>query len=189
VTERIPKSARTRQRLAEVALDLFETAGYEATTTAQIAAAAGVSEMTLFRHFASKDRLLLNDPYDPVIADAVAQQPHDLPALARIANGVRASWRAIPAPAEAAVRRRLRIAATTPALAGAIRSHTRDTEAAVAHALTTTGIDPAVARTAAAAALGALTESLTEWAAAEDGSTIGDAIHRALGVLDEAGSR
>ena len=180
---------RTRQRLLEAALALFEARGYAQTTTAQIAEAAGVSEMTLFRHFPSKDRLLLDDPYDPLIAAAVADQPAATPAIARIAAGVRAAWRAVPAPAEAAVRRRVRIAAITPGLAGAIRASTRDTEEAIAEALASTGTDPMAARIAAAAALAALTEALTGWAASEEDAGLGDAIQLALSVLDGPGQR
>ena len=46
---------RTRARLLAAALDLFARQGYERTTVAQIAAAAGVTEMTFYRHFGSKE--------------------------------------------------------------------------------------------------------------------------------------
>ena len=51
----VGKAERTRERLLAVALDLFAARGYHATTAAQIAAAAGVSEMTFFRHFPAKE--------------------------------------------------------------------------------------------------------------------------------------
>lgn len=184
-----PQREQTRQRLAAVALDLFEAHGYAKTTTVQIAEAAGVSEMTLFRHFASKDRLLLEDPYDPVIAAAVAAQPWELPLVVRVTRGIRAAWRAIPEPAEHATRRRLRVAATTPGLAGAIRVNTQTTEAAIADALTDAGTDATRARIAAAAVLAALMESLTAWAAADDDTPLNDAVQRALDVLDETTQR
>ncbi|KPC86144.1 TetR family transcriptional regulator, partial [Streptomyces sp. NRRL WC-3753] len=38
---------------------MFAAQGYDATTTAAVAERAGVSEMTLFRHFATKEALLL----------------------------------------------------------------------------------------------------------------------------------
>lgn len=178
--------AQTRERIAAIALDLFEARGYAETTTVQIAAAAGVSEMTLFRHFASKDRLLLDDPYDPVIAAAVADQPQEMSPIERVTAGVRAAWRALPEPAENLTRRRLRIAAATPGLIGAIRANTRTTEAAVARALAATGTDPTAARIAAAAVLAALMESLTAWASALDDTTLSVAVERALRILDEA---
>lgn len=49
----------TRQRLIHTALELFASQGVTATTTKQIAEAAGVNEVTLFRHFGSKHGLLL----------------------------------------------------------------------------------------------------------------------------------
>jgi AcrR family transcriptional regulator len=51
----MPRSgAGARSRLRDAALDLYEVRGYDATTTAQIAERAGVTERTYFRHFADK---------------------------------------------------------------------------------------------------------------------------------------
>lgn len=50
--------ARTRTRLTEVALGLFEERGFDTTTAAQIAAAAGVIERTFFNHFPTKADVL-----------------------------------------------------------------------------------------------------------------------------------
>lgn len=49
----------TRQRLIHTALKLFASQGVTATTTKQIAEAAEVNEVTLFRHFGNKHGLLL----------------------------------------------------------------------------------------------------------------------------------
>ena len=46
-----------RTQLIEVALELFSKHGFSGTTTREIAAAAGVSEAIIFRHFASKEEL------------------------------------------------------------------------------------------------------------------------------------
>jgi TetR/AcrR family transcriptional regulator len=46
-----------RQQLLETALDLFSRQGFEGTTTKQLAAAAGVAEAVIFRHFPSKQAL------------------------------------------------------------------------------------------------------------------------------------
>lgn len=50
---------QTRQRIIQAALQEFSTKGYARTTTRAIAEAAGVSELTLFRHFATKKNLFL----------------------------------------------------------------------------------------------------------------------------------
>lgn len=51
--------AQTRERLLGAARVAFARRGYHATTTAEIAAAAGCSEPTLFKHFGSKQALLV----------------------------------------------------------------------------------------------------------------------------------
>ncbi|WP_076359388.1 MULTISPECIES: helix-turn-helix domain-containing protein [unclassified Paenibacillus] len=43
----------TKERLLYAAVDLIAEQGYKGITTKVIAAAAGMSEMTLFRHFAA----------------------------------------------------------------------------------------------------------------------------------------
>ncbi len=51
------KATDTRNRLIRAAAELFSTLGYARATTRKIAAEAGVSEVTLFRHFGSKKNL------------------------------------------------------------------------------------------------------------------------------------
>ena len=48
----------THQKLLQVTCRLFAESGYQGTTTRRIADAAGVNEVTLFRHFGSKDALI-----------------------------------------------------------------------------------------------------------------------------------
>src|SRR6516225_131729 len=52
------KRHQTRQQLITAAMRLFEESGYEQTTVAEIASAAGVSTKTFFNYFASKDEVL-----------------------------------------------------------------------------------------------------------------------------------
>lgn len=72
-----------RQQLLHVAMRLFSEKGFSGTTTKEIAQNAGVSEATVFKHFANKDELYsaildqkacdqdINDPFEKV-ADQVA---------------------------------------------------------------------------------------------------------------------
>jgi TetR/AcrR family transcriptional regulator len=54
--ERLTAEER-KQQLIEVAIDLFSKKGFGGTTTKEIAAAAGVNEAIIFRHFATKQQL------------------------------------------------------------------------------------------------------------------------------------
>lgn len=53
------KAPQRREQLIEVATKLFAKTGYEATTTAVIAHAAGVTEPILYRHFKNKQELFV----------------------------------------------------------------------------------------------------------------------------------
>jgi AcrR family transcriptional regulator len=76
------KRARTRQALVEAAADLFTRRGYEATTVADIAAAADIGTRTFFSHFASKEEVLFPEA-DERLAVAIeairTRGPHDRP--------------------------------------------------------------------------------------------------------------
>ena len=78
------KKTATRDRIRASALRLFREQGYDATTVEQIAGAAGVSHMTFFRYFPTKEDVVLSDSYDPMIAAAVAQTPATWPLIQRI---------------------------------------------------------------------------------------------------------
>ena len=179
------KRERTLAALLGAGLDLFERQGYEQTTVAEISRAAGVTEMTFFRYFPAKEHLLLDDPYDPVLIEAIAEQPRDAAPLLRAARGIRSAWRALPEPETPIIRRRVRIAAATPALRGAMWRSTGNTERAIIEQLVADGAAPDVARVAAASVLAALVAGLFIWAEDEQRS-LAEAIERALDVIEVA---
>jgi AcrR family transcriptional regulator len=178
----VTKAERTRAALLRAALELFDERGYDATTAAAIAERAGVTEMTFFRHFPSKDAVLIADPYDPLIADAITRQPSEVPPLVAAIGAIAEGWRAVPPPASAEVRDRLRIVSRTPSLRVAIARNNAATEAAISGALEARGVPAPDARIAAAATMGALTAALLDWAEGDD-PDLGSAIDSALRVL------
>lgn len=166
----------------QAALELFVERGYDSTTAAAIADRAGVTEMTFFRHFPSKDSVLIADPYDPLIAEAITHQPAHLSPLAAAIGAISDGWKAVPPPASAEVRDRLRIVSRTPSLRGAIARNNATTEEAIAGALAVRGVSTSDARIAAAATMAALTAALLDWADGDD-PDLGTAIDAALHVL------
>lgn len=80
----------THDRLREAALELFARKGFEETTTAEIAAAAGVTERTFFRNFADKRDVLFASQEDYVgrFLAGVAAAPTDAPPLRLVAAAI-----------------------------------------------------------------------------------------------------
>ena len=56
------KRARVERELADAALQLFSSKGYDATTVEEVSEVAGVSPRTFFRYYASKEELLFTFP-------------------------------------------------------------------------------------------------------------------------------
>lgn len=59
VRERVEEAKGTRERILDVALDLFVEKGFDKTSLREIAAQLGFSKAALYYHFASKDDILL----------------------------------------------------------------------------------------------------------------------------------
>ncbi len=71
------KKEQTRQLIAETAWRLFAERGFDAVTVAEVAAAADVSEKTVFNHFATKEDLAFagrQERLKRLLAD-IAQRP------------------------------------------------------------------------------------------------------------------
>jgi AcrR family transcriptional regulator len=178
----VTKSERTREALTRASMELFAERGYESTTVAAIAERAGVTEMTFFRHFASKSAVLVADPYDPMIAEAIIRQPAGMAPLTAAISAIAEGWRAIAPTAGSEVRVRLRIVSATPSLRGEVTRSNAETEAAIAGALIARGAPGTEAAIAAAATMAALSAALLDWADGDD-PDLGSAIDAAQRVL------
>lgn len=172
----------THSALRDAALELFVTHGYSATSTASIAERAGVSEMTLFRHFPTKDALLLDDPFDPVMADAVRDRPSDEPPLQALTRGIGEAWREIDAAELHGLRLVLGIVVDNPSLHGAIERNSTTTREALADALFDRGTATQEAQVAAVAVIAGLSRALLDWVREPD-ADLDTAVRRALRVL------
>jgi AcrR family transcriptional regulator len=76
------RQRETRQRVAQVGLELFLANGFEATTLDAIAEAAGISRRTFFSHFKSKDEILLAyvaQGWDAVLEEVLGVSPDETP--------------------------------------------------------------------------------------------------------------
>jgi AcrR family transcriptional regulator len=77
------KKQRTRELIAATALDLFRARGYGQTTVADVAAAADVSERTVFSYFPTKEDLFFSDQLalEQALAAALAAKPPEVSAF------------------------------------------------------------------------------------------------------------
>ena len=126
-----------RGRLAKAAMALYAEQGFEQTTVAEIAARAGLTERTFFRHFADKREVLfygmdrLRELLTRAVADAPASAtPVDAVGAALEAAGamfqenperVRLRDAIVSANAELRERELIKLASLASAMAGALR--------------------------------------------------------------------
>jgi len=174
-----------RGRLARAALVLSAERGYENTTVAEIAAAAGVTERTFYRHFPDK-------------ADALF--PDNAALLARLAavagQAVSAGRTALDAALAAVLdlasiafeepERALlnaQVIPSVPALAGRDLVRQRQVAQALSEALVAGGVADLEARLAAETALGVWRVAVLEWVRAPEGRTLPDVVTSAAAAV------
>lgn len=75
---------KLRRSIQAEALRLFEAHGYEHTTVEQIAEAAETSTTTFYCHFPTKEDVVLDDEYDPLIDAVTTSRPRDEPLVTTI---------------------------------------------------------------------------------------------------------
>jgi AcrR family transcriptional regulator len=102
-----------RGRLAQAALALFAEQGFENTTVAEIAARAGLTERTFFRHFSDKREVLFDGggEFEERVVSAIANAPDSLPPIDAVAEGLDAAASLLEERREFARRRQALIAA------------------------------------------------------------------------------
>ncbi len=126
-----------RGRLAKAAMALYAERGFEQTTVAEIAARAGLTERTFFRHFADKREVLFYGT--EMLRDLLVRAVADAPAPATAMDAVGAALQAagsmlqenperarlrnaiVSANAELRERELIKLAALAAAVAGALR--------------------------------------------------------------------
>ncbi|QNG20667.1 TetR family transcriptional regulator [Rhodococcus triatomae] len=181
------KKARTRATIQAHALQLFRQRGYRGTTIEQIIDAAEVSETTLFRYFPTKEDLVLRDDFDPVIFEALLEQPGDVPPLRAIRAAFRSFFAGVTAEQRTEMHERLALVVTEPSLRAAMFDQHSQTMERLADVLATrpdATRDRFRALTVAGAAIGALMAAMS--ALREDPSAdLPELVDNALGYLEE----
>ena len=161
----MPRSGEdARRRLQQATLELFRERGYDATTTAEIAARAGVTERTFFRHFPDKREALFDgeEAFRDALTDAVAWAPEGLAPMDvllcafRLVEPMLERNRPFTEP-------RQEIIAVTPALQERVLTKTANLIGALSAALGRRGFDDGLATLAAQVGMAALGYAAKAW--------------------------
>jgi AcrR family transcriptional regulator len=177
--------AAARERLRDAALELYRDHGYDATTTAQIAERAGVTERTYFRHFADKREVLFDGETEllDLLIGAIEAEPEGAAPLDLVLAAYRA---AVPLLVEKRpiAERRASVIAVTPALQERAHAKSAALVDAVVGAVVARGVPEATARLAARIGAAVFERASREWGG-DPAKDLGALIDRAA---DEAAS-
>ncbi|MGR7002956.1 TetR/AcrR family transcriptional regulator [Yinghuangia aomiensis] len=178
-TLRERRYSETRRAIQAHAVRLFTERGYDAVTVADVAEAAGVSAMTVYRHFATKEDLVLLEQPAELIAARVAAAPPAQPVVRRVAGALVDAAAEFtgggdgPAADERFLLDCLRLMVETPALRARHLDSQYVLQQAVVDALGADAATPDAefrARAATSACLAVMHAALTRWVE-EDGRT------------------
>jgi AcrR family transcriptional regulator len=179
------KKASTRARLIEVAVELFVTKGFEATTVEEVAAACEVSPRTFFRYFATKEDLLFADPDErsAQILDVIARRPRREAPIETLRAAMLELSDIYEANRPTLVMRR-RVFQSTEALRG--RQFERQTRGVHSLAVAIRGREPGLseleARVIAGAATAAMRAAIETWLDS-DGPSLREVVSESFDVL------
>lgn len=161
----MPRSgAEARRRLRQAALELYCERGFDRTTTAEIAARAGVNERTFFRHFPDKREVLFDGEADlrAALTEAVRAAPDGLSPLETLLHACRKAGRLLEENRPFA-EPRLAVIAATPALRERELAKAASLTEAVTEALRQRGVDDRLAVLAAQSGWAAFHQAAQAW--------------------------
>lgn len=152
-------------RVQAAALDLFEQRGYDRVSIDDIARAADIGPATIYRHFGTKERLVLWDEYDPLLLDALARALPGACVIDAVRRALTVSLAQIYRHDRPRILRRARLIRSTPALQAAAADDQRQLRAALADAFLAHGHapDPLAAAVFGGAIAAAIEAGIDRW--------------------------
>jgi len=150
----------------DAALELFAEHGFEAVTVERVADAAGISVSTLYRHFGTKERLVLWDEIGVYVEEALRQELGKHAPFEALRRAFVCAYSRLDAAELALLRRRTEIIDATPPVLAALVGELDDDRVALQRALAVTHArseDDLEMELAARIALSALIAGIEAW--------------------------
>jgi AcrR family transcriptional regulator len=171
-------------RLAQAALQLYGERGYEQTTVAEIAARAGLTERTFFRHFADKREVLFAgaEAFESRFVDGVTGAPDTAAPIDAVAAGLDAIG-ALLQERRPFARQRQRIIAANAELQERERHKLASLAQRAAHALRERGVTEPAASLAAEAGVAVFRIAFERWLEESNTEDLPTVIHQSLDEL------
>jgi AcrR family transcriptional regulator len=175
----------SKGRLQEAALALFAERGFDQTTTAEIAARAGVTERTFYRHFADKREVLFGGSalLRDRILGGVAEAPAEAGPLEAVARGLDAAAQMLGEFRRDLSRLRYSVISANPELRERELAKLDDYATAVDAALRARGVAEPQARLAADAGMTILRVSIEQWITGEDEGDLRTVMRESVSAL------
>ncbi|KJS53198.1 hypothetical protein VM98_26785 [Streptomyces rubellomurinus subsp. indigoferus] len=180
------RKARVRRSIQDHALALFVERGFDGTTVADVARAAEVSSVTVFRHFPTKEDLVFSGEFDPVLAQRAAARPAAEGPMRRIAGALVESMQEATEAQRRMLLTRTRLGNVTPALRARNLHNHYLIQRAFVSALRSEGAGPEEEfrlTVAAGACLAAAGAALVHWAEEYGLSDPVELVGRALAIV------
>jgi len=174
-----------RKRLERAALELFVDQGFADTTVPQIAARAGLTTRTFFRHFADKREVLFagDEELPALVAELWADTPADLAPIAAIEHGLTTVARARFEDNYDYLRTRRAVVAADESLRERELRKRSVLADAIHDGFLSRGVDEPAAALAAGVAVIVLDVALDRWLDSTDDRPLVDHIHHAVNAI------
>jgi AcrR family transcriptional regulator len=182
------------ERLNGAAMELYASKGFEETTVAEIAQAAGLTERTFFRYFADKREVLFagSELLEQHMIDGAAAAPTDATPLEVVSGAVEASATFFPDERRGYSRLRASIIDANPALQERELRKMSSLATSIARALQDRGIPESTAALAAQTGITVFRVSFAQWISAGNTRPMVDIqrdVFAELGALTGAAAR
>jgi len=181
------KKQKTRGTIQEHALRLIAAQGYDATTVDQIAAAAEISPSTFFRYFKSKEDVVIEDDYDPIMMAEFLAAPAELPPVAAFRYALREAMSKLTEDELRRVWERTQLQLSVPALRARSLENFLSTRDMIGEAIaqrTGRRATDLEVRSYAGALMGVLLAALLDWYEAGGKPQMVDVVDSALAHLE-----